>query len=788
MSSPEWRARVLALAVALCALSSTVAWAPFSAQPAGTGVREVASADPVRSDTHPASPTPSRVTSPPASPSVTETPSWVNLTATAGAPAGILDPLIAYDPARDAIVLTGGTICYSFADSNFGCFKGFISNFTWQYSGGRWTNVSNLVGPSPLTAGNGYYEGWLAYDAHDACLVLWTYLGETYPSYLDFPQTWTLGSGRWTNVTHDSPNQPGTQGWPVYDPVDSYLIDYTSLGTTWRFSGNIWTDLGNWSDLSGEPAAAAPPYNYIQQSAFDPPDARVVLYGFGPSAGLTWTFVNGEWHQLNTTGQTPPGVASIPLFYDAALGGLVYYGGDNSSEDGPPAPATTWLYVNENWTNITSTVGVGPPSPFLWGGQSAEYPQGGYALVLTPLEPTTWPNAYTWALTDRPIPALSVTPSTTETNETVVFVTQTSGGVGPMTYRFSALPPDCAASPSGDFACSMGTVGSFIIGLNVTDADGLTGNTTAVLQVLPHLDVSVTASPTALDLGQEWTLDVRASGGRSAYTYAYSGLPPGCSTKLSTLLCTPTVDGVFAYHVVVTDQLGIQVSVGGSVTVDPDLGVLLNLGANEVEVNETDPISWTVFGGTGPYEYFVSGLPPGCGSNPAPPIQCRLGAVGTYRIALTTIDATGQEANTSALINVVPRLSVVGFFIWSRTTVPLGTSLLLGTNLSGGVGARTYDYTGLPPGCVSQDNYSIACVPSATGSWVVEVHATDARGVVATANLTVTVTPASGVALSALDWGLIGVGLAVIVLAVAVVSLGRRRRAEPPDADPPDPR
>jgi len=708
----------------------------------------------------------------------------VNLSLSAGAPQGIVDPLIAFDAARDADILTGGTICYTFADSNFGCFKTFISNATWQFEGGRWTNITTAVGVAPLVAGNGYYQGWLAYDAHDNCMVLWTDLGETSPSYLDFAQTWILGSGRWTNVTLDSPNQPGTAGWPVYDPIDAYLIDYTTLGDTWKFSANVWTELGNWSELSGEPAAAAPQYRGVAQAAFDPPEERVVLYGAGPSAGNTWTFLSGAWTQLNTTGPPPPGIASIPIFYDATLGGLIYYGGNNSSANGPPQPAYTWLYINENWTNVSSDVGIGPPSPFLWGGESASYPQGAYGLALVSLVPATWPVTYTWALTDRPIPEIALASATTETNQTVEFTAQTFGGQPPMTYRFSGLPPGCSATPQGVFSCQMSTAGSFDIGLNVTDANGLSGNTTALLRVYSQLAVSVSTSAPVLDLGQEWTLSVNASAGRSSYTYAYSGLPPGCSTKLAALTCAPTVVGTYPFRALVTDTLGIAVAANGTVTVNPDPAVVLDIAETEGEVNETDTISWTVFGGSAPFLFALSGLPPGCSSNLTPPIVCRFAETGSYHVEVNVLDASQLTTSAAATVTVVPHLTVQGFFIWSRTTVPLGTSLLLGTNISGGIGTPTFNYTGLPPGCTSGNNYSLGCLPTAAGTWDVVVEVTDARGITASASLNVTVTPPNGIALSDLDWALVGAVVAAAAVAVGAVYVLRRR---PPEGTPPEP-
>jgi YVTN family beta-propeller protein len=106
------------------------------------------------------------------------------------------------------------------------------------------------------------------------------------------------------------------------------------------------------------------------------------------------------------------------------------------------------------------------------------------------------------------------------------------------------------------------------------------------------LTASLALDPTTLTEGGTTTLTTTAGGGSAGYSYAYSGLPAGCTTvNASELLCTPTATGNFTIVVNVTDATGshalahadLQVSApagnsasGGSTNlVAPLLGALL---------------------------------------------------------------------------------------------------------------------------------------------------------------------------------------------------------------------
>lgn len=68
---------------------------------------------------------------------------------------------------------------------------------------------------------------------------------------------------------------------------------------------------------------------------------------------------------------------------------------------------------------------------------------------------------------------------------------------------------------------------------------------------------SFTANPSTVTVGNPTTLSVMVKGGKTPYTYSYSGLPPGCSSSdLSTLTCAPSSGGTYSVVVTVKDQSG----------------------------------------------------------------------------------------------------------------------------------------------------------------------------------------------------------------------------------------
>jgi PKD repeat protein len=105
--------------------------------------------------------------------------------------------------------------------------------------------------------------------------------------------------------------------------------------------------------------------------AFDALDGYVVLFGgFSPSAeptSDTWIFLNNEWTNISSTAGTPPSPRyGMGMTYDALDGYLLAFGGSTTTAC-PPSTSSecndTWLFYGGKWTQRTLV--VAPPET--WG-------------------------------------------------------------------------------------------------------------------------------------------------------------------------------------------------------------------------------------------------------------------------------------------------------------------------------------------------------------------------------------------------------------------------------------
>ena len=162
-------------------------------------------------------------------------------------------------------------------------------------------------------------------------------------------------------------------------------------------------------------------------------------------------------------------------------------------------------------------------------------------------------------------------------------------------------------------------------------------------------------APVAIDLGQTTKLTAAVSGGSGGLSYAWNGLPAGCSaSNLPTLSCTPSAAGSFWVTVAVTDSNGETVAVGPlSLVVAPALGIpTVSVSETSFELGGSVTFSVSVSGGTGPLSYSWSGLPTGCASINAATVTCVPTGTGTFTAQVTVTDALGTSQTSSSSVPV----------------------------------------------------------------------------------------------------------------------------------------
>lgn len=240
---------------------------------------------------------------------------------------------------------------------------------------------------------------------------------------------------------------------------------------------------------------------------------------------------------------------------------------------------------------------------------------------------------------------------------------------------------------------------------------------------------SLTATPSPLTLGAPVSFTTTA-GGPVGLHYAYSGLPSGClSANQSVLSCTPTAAG--QYHVTVyvnTSTASVSASLNLNIAT-PLVITSFSSTLNPVPWTGTTTLQTSVSGGVAPYSYRYAGLPQNCLTRNAPSITCSPWNSGNYSVQVTVNDSGGTSATATTSFTVLPSTLRASLSV-TNTTPLLGQSIEFSANASGGTPGYTFNYSGMPPGCVSSNTATIGCLPTQTGQYNVTLSVSDQdRGV-----------------------------------------------------------
>jgi YVTN family beta-propeller protein len=412
------------------------------------------------------------------------------------------------------------------------------------------------------------------------------------------------------------------------------------------------------------------------------------------------------------------------------------------------------------------------------------------------------------------VAGFSASADPTPVNQFLELVANVTGGTAPYELDYTGLPPGCVSANVSALACVPTRGGNFTVHLQVVDAAGVSTNATLSFEVVappaPSLRLqSFTGAPSTVDNGSTVDLSVVTVTNASWLSYAYSGLPPGCmSANSSDVPCRSTEAGTFDVSVTVRGPDGLDKTANATihVLVDPAFARFSML-PDPVSVGSTLTVVATVTGGESPYTLQFSDLPTGCSSASSVSFHCVPTAAGTFSASVSATDALGFAFSAQASVTVQPLVPTpaVDQFVVSPATVTVGNSTEFYANATGHGASLTYVYTGLPGGCRSANTTRLACVPLSPGSFTVTVNvsATGGSSVTAVTKLTVrpaptgpqpvqggnnsTVTPGGSVGFSGgVGTELLGIGLAVVAVAlVAGVLLTRRRRTPPSDGNDP---
>jgi hypothetical protein len=409
-----------------------------------------------------------------------------------------------------------------------------------------------------------------------------------------------------------------------------------------------------------------------------------------PAAATNLSWVNVSDYSPSA----PPCAEGGALAYDAALYEFVYYGGSSACTGLVRLLNSTWVFSNGTWSNVSGSLHANPGDR---EGMAASYDPalggivafGGLTQAERDATNTTWLFNGTW------------------TN---------------LTQSFASSPPALAFS-SMVYDPALGTV------LLVNGAK------TPSIPVPPEVPVNGTWSlsgtgwhaiattgepPTACSVGL--TYDAAAGGvllvggdnltvGAIVGTWLFNN---STWEELHPETVEPAVAGAPLFY---DAAAGYPVLYGGSGNTNVTSGTWAykngtwwNISAQVTDAPGPLALEGAAWDPNGEWEMLVGGV----------------------RNTLSTSDGNATwsfpyEPAPYALLNASP------------TSFELGATLSLATHAYAGPGTQSFAYSGLPTGCVSQDEEAFSCVPAEAGSFDIQVSVTapDHALVVTDAEITV---------------------------------------------------
>lgn len=322
------------------------------------------------------------------------------------------------------------------------------------------------------------------------------------------------------------------------------------------------------------------------------------------------------------------------------------------------------------------------------------------------------------------------------------------GGATPYAWSITGNVPaglsfDPATGVLAGIATNLGTYG---FAVTARDANGIAGQKTFSLRVVPpELEIVTTSVPPG-QIGVPYSFGFVARGGVPPYTWtAQQGVPPGLALRPDGLLTgTPTTEGVYRLSVLVSDIDGRQVGFTFEVRIT---------GAG-LALDPTNPLSGRVgvayqhqfraTGGTQPYAFAVTvgSLPTGL------QLDAATGAVsgtptvaGAFTFTLRVTDASQATASLQYTITINP-----GGLSITTTELPNGTvgvEYLVALAATGGRQPYTWAVAdgNLPAGFVLNPRTgAIAGNPQAEGRSTFTVRVTDASEQTASRAFTIVIT------------------------------------------------
>jgi uncharacterized protein (TIGR03437 family) len=538
------------------------------------------------------------------------------------------------------------------------------------------------------------------------------------------------GNYNFTIQARDSNNCTGSRSYSMLVVCPGITLNPGSLPTATvgqSYSQNITATGGD------------SPYTFTVVSGSIPPGmffGSSGAIGGTPNTAGTYNFLvratdgNGCTGQRAITLTVVCGISLLPVTVPDATIGVPYFTLLSGSGGQTPYTYSIVSGVLPPGMSLTSSNGALAGTPTSTGNFS-------FTARVTDAAGCSTQRAYT---IDVRCPENTITPGSFDVRVGASFsrTLNVTGGPGPHTFSFGppGTPPSwLSISPSGVLSGTPTASGSFTFGVRAVDANGCAGakNLTINVAACPTITINPATLP-AGTAGTPYSQTFSANGGTSPYLFGtnISALPPGLTLNTNgTLSGTPTTAGSYSFIVRGNDSNGcfgersytlVINQTCPTITVNPP-GILSG------RVGQSYSWNFAANGGLSPYAFSLSAGTLPAGLTFAPNVISGIPTeAGSFPLTLRATDANGCIGERQCTLQVsCPTITL------SPTSLPAGTTGIAYSQVvsaTGGTAPYAFSIASgtLPVGISLAMNGTLSGTPTANGTYVFNLQASDAYG------------------------------------------------------------
>lgn len=327
-------------------------------------------------------------------------------------------------------------------------------------------------------------------------------------------------------------------------------------------------------------------------------------------------------------------------------------------------------------------------------------------------------------------------------------------------YRWSqgqgSLPPGLTFNSAGLLSGTPTTPGRYLFGVNVFDSKPASDSRLFTLEIeAAPLEIANESPLPAGLIGQAYSLQLIAKGGKPPYAFATGGLPAGLKLEGDKITGTPTVPGEYTVSVTVVDADQKTATKRLTLTIRGNLSIT-TASLSPGTVGAPYQATLSAAGGAPPYTWGLSGLPAGLAFDPATgQISGTPTQAGTSVLTATVTDSLKSTASRELSLRIEPALAVA---TTSLEDGLLGAAYSAALSATGGVAPYTWSISGaLPPGItLNASSGALGGTPTQAGVYTFTAQVTDQAGATAQRQLTLRVRSGLTIVTTSLPQGQVG--------------------------------